>query len=45
MKGDLEIDTIKQVFRSSGAKMTITVETLNKIRDYIASLRTEMITV
>ena len=45
MKGDLEIDTVKQVFRSSGAKMTITVETLNKIRDYIASLRTEMITV
>jgi hypothetical protein len=41
-KNDLEIDTIKQVFRSSGARMTVTVETLNKIRDYVASLRTEM---
>jgi hypothetical protein len=43
-KGDLEIDTTKQVLRSSGAKMTITVETLNTIRDYIAKLRTEMVT-
>lgn len=43
-KGDLEIDTVKQTLRSSGAKMTISVETLNKIRDYIASLRTEIIT-
>ncbi|MCX6332912.1 MAG: hypothetical protein NT092_01230, partial [Bacteroidia bacterium] len=44
-KGDLEIDTQKQVLRSSGAtKMTVTVETLNKIRDYVAKLRTEMVT-
>jgi len=43
-KGDLEIDTNKQVFRSSGSEMTVTVETLNKIRDYISTLRTEMIT-
>lgn len=43
-KGDLEIDTAKQVLRSSGAKMTITVETLNNIRDYVAKLRTEMVT-
>lgn len=43
-KGDLEIDTIKQVLRSSGTKMTITIETLNKIRDYVAKLRTEMVT-
>lgn len=43
-KGDLEIDTVKQTLRSSGAKMTISVETLNKIRDYIASLRTEIVT-
>jgi hypothetical protein len=43
-KGDLEIDTSKQVFRSSGSEMTITVETLNKIRDYVARLRTEMVT-
>ena len=43
-KGDLEIDTAKQVFRSTGSKMTVTVETLNKIRDYVAKLRTEMVT-
>jgi hypothetical protein len=41
-KGDLEIDTIKQVLRSSGARMTVTVENLNRIRDYVAALRTEM---
>lgn len=43
-KGDLEIDTVKQVFRSSGSEMNVTVETLNKIRNYVASLRTEMVT-
>jgi hypothetical protein len=43
-KGDLEIDTIKQVLRSSGAEMTVTIETLNKIHDYVAKLRTEMVT-
>jgi hypothetical protein len=43
-KGDLEIDVSKQVLRSSGAKMTVTVDTLNKIRDYVAKLRTEMVT-
>lgn len=43
-KGDLEIDKSKQVFRSSGSEMTITVETLNKIRDYVSKLRTEMVT-
>jgi hypothetical protein len=43
-KGDLEIDTAKQVFRSTGSKMTVTVETLNKIRDYVSKLRTEMVT-
>ena len=42
-KGDLEIDTVKQVLRSSGTKMTVSVETLDKIRDYIAKLRTEMV--
>lgn len=41
-KGDLEIDTIKQVLRSSGARMTVTIENLNRIRDYVAALRTEM---
>ena len=43
-KGDLEIDTAKQVFRSTGSEMNVTVETLNKIRDYIRTLRTEMVT-
>jgi hypothetical protein len=42
--GDLEINTTRQVLLSSGAKMTITVDTLNKIRDYVAKLRTEMVT-
>lgn len=42
-KGDLEIDTAKQVFRSSGSKMTVSVETLDKIKDYIAKLRAEMV--
>lgn len=43
-KGDLEIDTTKQVFRSTGSEMTVSVETLNKIRDYVSNLRTEMVT-
>lgn len=43
-KGDLEIDTVKQVFRASGSEMNVNVETLNKIRNYVASLRAEMIT-
>ena len=43
-KGDLEIDTAKQVFRSSGSKINVSIETLNKIRDYVAKLRTEMVT-
>lgn len=42
-KGDLEIDTVKQVLRSSGAKMDVTIENLNKISDYIAKLRMEMV--
>jgi hypothetical protein len=43
-KGDLEIDSSKQVLRASGSEMTVSVETLNKIRDYVAKLRTEMVT-
>lgn len=43
-KGDLEIDTSRKIFLSSGSEMTVTVETLNKIRDYIKELRTEMVT-
>lgn len=42
-KGDLEIDTLKQVLRSSGTEMDITVETLNGIRDYVNKLRTEIV--
>ncbi len=42
-KGDLEIDTAKQVFRSSGSNMKVSVETLDKIKDYIAKLRAEMV--
>jgi hypothetical protein len=43
-KGDLEIDINKQVFRSTGSEMNVTVETLNKIRNYVSKLRTEMVT-
>ena len=43
-KGDLEIDSAKQVLRSSGSEMNVTVETLNKISDYVKQLRTEMVT-
>jgi len=43
-KGDLEIDSSKQIFRSSGSEMTVTVETLTQIRDYVKSLRTELVT-
>ncbi len=43
-KGDLEIDPVQQVLRSSGSEMNITVETLNNIRDYIGRLRSEMVT-
>jgi len=43
-KGDLEIDKNKQIFIASGSAMTITAETLNQIRDYVAILRTEIVT-
>jgi len=42
--GDLEIDTLNKVLRSSGSEMTVTIETLNKIREYVAKLRMEMVT-
>lgn len=42
-KGDLEIDTQKKVFRSSGTEMNVTVETLNNIKDYVAKLRAEIV--
>lgn len=42
-KGDLEIDTSRQVLKASGSETTATLETLNNIRDYVAKLRTEMV--
>ncbi|HEX2975774.1 MAG TPA: hypothetical protein VHO68_07545 [Bacteroidales bacterium] len=42
-KGDLEIDTVKQVLRASGTEMDVTVGTLNEIRDYVYKLRMEMV--
>jgi len=42
-KGDLEIDSNRQVLLSTGSEMTITVETLNNIRDYTAKLRNEIV--
>jgi hypothetical protein len=41
--GDLEIDTVRQTLVSSGSEMTVTVQTLNNIRDYVAQLRNEII--
>jgi hypothetical protein len=43
-KGDLEIDTNRKVLRSSGSEMTISIETLNNIRDYVNKFRTELVT-
>ncbi len=42
--GDLEIDTSRKVLRSSGSTIDISIETLDRIRDYVAILRTEMVT-
>ncbi len=44
-KGDVSIDTQKQVIRSTGSEMTVTIETINKIRDYISKLRREIVMV
>jgi hypothetical protein len=41
-EGDVKIDTTRQVITSSGSEMTVTVETLTQIRDYISRLRTEI---
>ncbi len=43
-KGDLEINTTRKALRASGSQISVTVETLDKIRDYTAKLRTEMVT-
>jgi hypothetical protein len=40
--GDVKIDTLRQVITTSGSEMTVTVETINQIRDYISRLRAEI---
>jgi hypothetical protein len=40
--GDVRIDTLRQVITTAGTEMTVTIETLNDIRDYIAKLRAEI---
>jgi hypothetical protein len=42
--GDLQIDTTRKVLLATGSDVTISMETLNKIKDYVAKLRTEMVT-
>lgn len=40
--GDVSIDTLRQVITTTGTEMTVTVGTLNEIRDYVAKLRAEI---
>ena len=40
--GDVKVDTLRQVITTSGSEMTVTVGTLNEIRDYVAKLRAEI---
>lgn len=40
--GDLEIDTQKKVLRASGSTVDISLESLMRIKEYVAVLRTEM---
>jgi hypothetical protein len=42
--GDLEVDTTRKVLRATGSEMTISLETLYDIREYVNKLRTEMVT-
>jgi hypothetical protein len=42
-KGDLEINKNRQVLMASGSETTVTLETLTKIKDYVAKLRTEIV--
>lgn len=44
-KGDVKIDTTRQVIISTGSEMTATTETINQIRAYIAKLRREIVMV
>jgi hypothetical protein len=43
-KGDLEINRSRQMLLASGSSTTATIETLTQIRDYVAKLRTEIVT-
>jgi hypothetical protein len=43
-KGDIEIDTARQVLRSSGSELSGTIETLNDLTRHVSELRTEIIT-
>lgn len=40
--GDIKVDTLRQVITTTGTEMTVTVGTLNEIRDYVARLRAEI---
>jgi len=42
--GDLQIDTTRKVLLATGSDVTISLETLNQIREYVAKLRMEMVT-
>ena len=42
-KGDLEIDRSKQVLKASGSEMTITLEILNDVKDYVGKMREETV--
>lgn len=41
-KGDVTVDTVRQVVKTTGSEMTVTAETLSQIREYIAKLRNEI---
>ena len=40
--GEVSVDTLRQVIKTKGTEMDVTVETLNDIRDYVARLRKEI---
>jgi hypothetical protein len=40
--GDVSVDTLRQVITTTGTEMTVSVGTLNEIRDYVAKLRAEI---
>lgn len=43
-KGDLEIDNNRKVLIASGSDINISLEILGKIKDYVRTLRTEIVT-